>query len=293
MIQISCSDYTFPLLPRDKRLAMLELLGFRFVDLGLFDRNAGLRPAQLAADPKGFTRKLKSELRRTGLRVTDIFLQIGMEPAVAAANDPNERVRKRNERMFLLALELCSALECTHLTGLPGVRHAEAAEADDVALAQDVAAWRVEKAAGARVQYAIEPHAGSICSDVASARAFVESVPGLTLTLDYGHFVMAGAPSSEVHGLLAFASHVHARGGAPGQLQATVAENTIDFEGMVRRLQERNYRGSVAVEYVWTEWGNCNRVDNVSETILLRRRLEDLVKKERRRARLEEKEAHV
>ena len=26
----------------------------------------------------------------------------------------------------------------------------------------------------------------------------------------------------------------------------------------------------MAVEYVWTEWGQCNRTDNVTETLLLR-----------------------
>lgn len=292
-MHISCSDYTFPLLPRPKRFALLELLGFHFVDLGLFERNTGMRPAQLAADRRGFTRQLKSELRRASLRVSDVFLQIGLEPAIAAANDPNPLVRTRNRKMFLLALELCSALECAHLTGLPGVRHSQVAEADDIALAQEVAAWRVHVAAGAGVKYAIEPHLGSICPDLDSTRAFVESVPGLTLTLDYGHFVTTGVPSSEIHALLPFASHIHARGGVPGRLQATLEENTIDFDGMVRHLRERKYRGSMAVEYVWTEWGQCNRADNVSETILLRRRLEDLIKKSRRQARPEEEVAHV
>ena len=282
MMQISCSDYTFPLLARSKRFAVLELLGFDLVDLGLFERNTGLRPGQLAADPKGFTRQLKSELRHSRLRVSDVFLQVGREPSIAAANNPNPRVRARNRKMFLLALELCSALDCAHLTGLPGVRHPDVPEADDLLLAREVAAWRQHVAADAGVKYAIEPHVGSICSDVTSTRAFVESVPGLTLTLDYGHFVMAGTPCSKIHPLLRFASHVHARGGAPGQLQATVAENTIDFEGIVRHLRERKYSGCVAVEYVWTEWGQCNRADNVSETILLRRRLEDLMRKTRR-----------
>lgn len=291
-MNLSCSDYTFPLLPRARRFAMLELLDFQFVDLGLFARNAGLRPVQLAADPKGFTRQLKSELRHTGLRVSDVFLQIGLEPSIAAANDPNPGVRSRNRKVFLLALQLCSDLGCAHLTGLPGVRHADTSEADDLTLARDVAAWRRQVAAEAGVQYAIEPHLGSICSDVASARTFVDSVPGLTLTLDYGHFVAAGEPCSKIHSLLPFASHLHARGGAPGQLQATADENTIDFEGIIRRLRKRRYRGSVAVEYVWTEWGQCNRAENVSETILLRRRLEDLIRKTRRQKPPREK-SHV
>lgn len=281
MIHLSCSDYTFPLLPRAARLQMVRLLDLQFINLGLFERNAGLKPSQLAADPKGFTRKLKGELRRTGLRVSDVFLQIGLEPSIAAANDPSPRVRARNRKVFLQALDLCSALGCDHLTGLPGVRQPQATEADDIFLAQEVAAWRTQKAAEVGVKYAIEPHIGSICSDVKTTRALVEAVHGLTLTLDYGHFVATGVSSSEVHSLLPFASHLHARCGAPGKLQTSLGENTIDFDGIVRRLCALQYRGSIAVEYVWAEWQQCNRVDNVSETLLLRCRLEQMIQKSR------------
>lgn len=293
MIRFSCADYSFPLLPRAKRLAILKLLGFSHVDLGLFERNSDLRPAQLAADPKSFTKQLKSELRDSELRVSDVFLQIGLEPSIAAANDPNPQVRTRNREMFQLALEFCSELGCDHLTGLPGVWHPETAEADDPALAREEASWRQQEASRAGVKYAIEPHVGSICGDVASTRAFVDSVPGLTLTLDYGHFVAAGAQSDEVHSLLPFASHVHVRAGALGRLQALLSENTIDFEGMVRRLVELRYDRFLAVEYVWTEWQGCNRADNISESILLRNRLEELLEKNGDRRTQEEKMAHV
>jgi sugar phosphate isomerase/epimerase len=279
MIQFSCADYTFPLLPRAKRFALLSLLGFRYLDLGLFARSSDLRPTNLAANPKSFTRRIKSELRSAGLQFSDIFLQTGIEPAFAAANDPSPRVRSRNRKLFLLALDLCSALGCTHLTGLPGVRHVDVSEGGDLALAREEAAWRQQEAAGAGVKYAIEAHIGSLCGNVADTKAFVDSVPGLTLTLDYGHFVTAGISSSDVHALLPIASHLHARGGAPGQLQTAMSENKIDFAGIMRRLRREKYRGFVAIEYVWTEWGQCNRADNVSETLLLRGHLEALAKK--------------
>lgn len=280
-MNLSCSDYTFPLLPPARRFALLELLGFHSVDIGLFERNSGLRPAQLAADPRAFTKRLKSELRSSSLRVADIFLQTGLEPTIAAANDPSLLVRSRNRKIFLLAVGLCTDLGCCHMTGLPGVRHEEISEADDLALAREEAAWRQSVAAGAGIKYAIEPHIGSLCSDIAATQTFVDSVPGLTLTLDYGHFVAAGIPSGEIHSLLPYASHLHARAGAPGKLQTTLDENTIDFGGIVQRLSKRKYRGALAVEYVWTEWQQCNRTDNVSETILLRRMLEELGEKRR------------
>lgn len=279
-------------MPRAKRLALLALLGFRNVDLGLFERSLDLRPAQLAADAKGFIKRLQSDLRATGLKVSDVFLQTGVEPASVAVNDPSSRLRARNRKLFLRALDLCSALDCTHLTGLPGVCHTGIMEADDLALAREEAAWRQQIAARAGVQYAIEAHIGSLCADIAGARSFIESAPGLTLTLDYGHFVAAGTPSSRVHPLLPLASHIHARAGRPDRLQATLSENKIDFSGMAHRLHQQKYRGFVAIEYVWTEWGQCNRVDNVSETLLLRKLLQSLAKNGRRSA-TKEKANHV
>jgi sugar phosphate isomerase/epimerase len=99
-------------------------------------------------------------------------------------------------------------------------------------------------------------------------------VEGLTLTLDYGHFVMANESSALVHELVQFASHVHVRGGAPEQLQTSVIENEIDFDGMLIGLTLRDFDGFLCLEYVWIDWNGCNRTDNVSETILLRRALE-------------------
>lgn len=278
MIPFSCSDYTFPLLARAQRLALLRLLGFKHVDIGLFERSEGLRPGQLLAEPRTFTAQLNRDLKCAGLQVADVFLQIGVDPVQSAANDPISLVRTRNRKTFLAALDLCSALGCTHMTGLPGVWHKGVDNAADLALAVDEAGWRQHLASGVGVTYAIEAHLGSICSDIASVRRFLDLVPKLTLTLDYGHFVASGFESSEIHSLLPLASHIHARGGAPDRLQTAVNENQIDFAGMVQRLQKQKYSGFLALEYVWVDWQQCNRTDNVSETILLRRQLEELMR---------------
>ena len=276
MIPFSCADYTFPLLTRPKRFALLQLLGFNYVDIGFFERSSDLKPSELVADPKGFIKHLKHDLKCSGLQVSDCFLQIGLEPSISAANEPDSEVRSRDRKTFMLALDLCAEVGCSHLTGLPGVWHDGIAKADDFALAIEETGWRQHIASSARITYAIEAHLGSLCSDIASTRSFVEAVPGLTLTLDYGHFVTANVPSREIHALLPLASHIHARGGAAGRLQTPVSENAIDFSGMMRGLQKQNYKGFLALEYVWIDWMQCNRADNVSETLLLRSLLEDI-----------------
>ena len=278
MIRFSCSDYTFPQLPRAKRFALLQLLGFKYVDIGLFERSPDLRPAQLLASPAAFTKKLQSDLKQSGLQASDIFLQTGEDPAVSAANDSSPTVRSRNRKTFLRALDLCTSLGCIHLTGLPGVWHKGTRKADDLALAIEEACWRQHAAANVGLTYAIEAHVGSICADIASTRAFLDHVPGLTLTLDYGHFVSAGIDTRDVHSLVTFASHIHARGGAHNRLQASVRENTIDFAGMIQHLRKQKYNGFIAIEYVWANWMECDRTDNVSETLLLHHQLMKSIK---------------
>jgi sugar phosphate isomerase/epimerase len=278
MIRFSCSDYTFPKLPRAKRFALLQLLGFKYVDIGLFERSPDLRPSQLLASPRAFTKKLQSDLKQSGLQASDVFLQTGEDPAVSAANDSSLTVRSRNRKTFLRALDLCASLGCTHLTGLPGVWHKGTRKADDLALAVEEACWRQCVAADAGVSYAIEAHVGSICVDVASTRTLLDCVPGLTLTLDYGHFVSAGIDSRAIHSLVPFASHIHARGGAHNRPQAPVRENAIDFAGMIKHLQKQRYKGFIAIEYVWVDWMECDRTDNVSETLLLHGQLMKSIK---------------
>jgi sugar phosphate isomerase/epimerase len=274
MLKFSCADYSFPVLERSAALRLVKLLGFNHVDIGLFARSSHFSPIELRASPRSYIKQILHDLHAAELRVSDVFVQIGNDPSECAANDPSPAVREENHDVFTRALEFCVAAGCDHLTGLPGVFHAETSRDHDLALAAEEAARRVKECAGLGVFYAIEPHVDSICAEVGSARAFLDAVKGLTLTLDYGHFVAAGETSEQVHDLLPSASHVHVRGGAIGRLQTSVEENAIDFPGMLTKLQQLGYGGFLALEYVWVDWKGCNRTDNLSETLLLRHALQ-------------------
>jgi len=277
MFKFSCADFTFPVLERSAALRLVKLLGFDYVDIGLFARSAHFSPIDLQASPQSYTAQVMQDLDNAGLRASDVFLQTGVDPSERAANDPSASVRIKNRELFSCALDLCVAVRCNHLTGLPGVFHAAVPRETDLELAAEEAEWRMTECNSAGIRYAIEPHVGSICADVESTRAFLRRIDGLTLTLDYGHFVMAGESSARVHDLLQFASHVHVRGGAPERLQTSVDENAIDFDGMLTGLTQLGFDGCLALEYVWVDWKGCNRTDNVSETLLLRRVLASMI----------------
>lgn len=279
MLHFSCADFTFPVLERLPALQLIKLLAIDSVDIGLFARSTHFSPFDLDASPRSYTTQVIKDLDTAGLHASDVFLQIGVDPSEYAANDPDPAIRARNRDLFKQALEFTAEVGCKHLTGLPGVSHAGETQSDDLGLAAEVTAWRVAESASVGIRYAIEPHVGSICSNVASTRTFLKTVPDLTLTLDYGHFIMAGEESNVVHPLLPFASHIHVRGGASDLLQTTMEENTIDFVGMIHHLDQIGYDGFMALEYVWINWKGCNRTDNISETILLRQALENFSSK--------------
>jgi hypothetical protein len=72
-----------------------------------------------------------------------------------------------------------------------------------------------------------------------------------------------------------YASHFHARNAAPGQLQTIFKESTIDYKKVVKSMLKNQYKGFIGIEFIWMEWEKGNRVDNVSESILLRNYIRD------------------
>jgi sugar phosphate isomerase/epimerase len=276
MVRFSCANYTFPLLTRAQMLQLLRLLEIEAIDLGLFARPTHFPLAEMLQEPRSSGLAMRRQLQACGLTPVDVFLQIGEEPAQFSVNDPDSRVRRQNREVFTKALDFCSSLGCNHITGLPGVWHEMVSPEDAVRLAREETAWRVATGRQAGITYAVEAHVGSIITAPEVVLQFLDAIPGLTLTLDYGHFIASGLDSQQVHPLTARASHIHVRGGSPGQLQARMAENTIDFAGMVQRLESRGYAGYYCLEYVWDKWQGCDRADNISETLLLRGQLERL-----------------
>ncbi len=128
----------------------------------------------------------------------------------------------------------------------------------------------MERSQSAGVVFGVEAHVGSIVPTPEAAKALVDAVSGLTLTLDYTHFTRAGLPDARVEPLLAHASHFHVRGAREGRLQSGFKDNVIDYGRILDVMREKRYSGYVGVEYVWIDWEHCNEVDNLSETILFR-----------------------
>ncbi|NND07224.1 MAG: hypothetical protein HKN87_12665 [Saprospiraceae bacterium] len=120
------------------------------------------------------------------------------------------------------------------------------------------------------IGFAIESHIGSPFIDPLATQELVSSVPGLSLTLDYTHFIREGYLNKNVDILLEYANHFHARGARKGYLQTSAQHNIIDYEDIIKRLIVNNYSVWIGLKFIWIDWENCNEIDTLSEIILLR-----------------------
>lgn len=243
------------------------MLKFDGVDIGLFEGRSHLQPSSEFRQLDRAAKRLRKELSDRGIDAADVFLQMAPDFRQFAINHPLAARRRRARDWFQRTLEYAAGCGAEHVTTLPGVYFAEETKAASWQRMCDELAWRLETAGPLGIQFSVEAHLGSIAPTPAQAKKLVHDVPGLTLTLDYTHFTRQGRPDSDIEPLLALASHFHVRGAARGRLQTSFDENAIDYGRVARGLQTASYRGYLGIEYVWTEWEQCNRVDNLSETI--------------------------
>jgi sugar phosphate isomerase/epimerase len=250
------------------------------VDIGLFENRSHLWPSCEFVQLRSAAQRLKSQLNAHGLAAADIFLQMDPDFTPYAINHPEAARRQKARDWFMRTLEYAGQVGAHHVTTLPGVEFDDAAPADAWQRAVDELHWRVEQAQRFDIVFGVEPHVGSIVPDPRLAAQLIDQVPGLTLTLDYTHFIRLGMADVEVEPLVALASHFHVRGARPGRLQTAFKDNTIDYARAVNVMRATGYTGWLGIEYIWLDWEGCNECDTISETTLFRDHLRALIRGE-------------
>jgi sugar phosphate isomerase/epimerase len=274
--RFSCSEYSFPALALEDRLAIVRLLGFEFVDLGLFVTSPE-EIAELTGDPAGTTARLGAALEASGLTAVDLFLILGGDDfAAGAANARSLADREARRRTFLAALQCATDLGVEGLTVLPGMPWAEDPNGG-WRCAVDELSWRVERVAEQGVELRIEPHLASIVSTPELVAALGQEVPGLRLTLDASHFVCQSITIDRILPLAPLAGHIHVRSAKPGGIQVHWRRNETDFAALVGALRQAGYGGYLCVEYVPMEKWRCDELDVISEILATRKALAALL----------------
>lgn len=269
-IPLSGADYTWPLLPHTAALDLIAALGLSAVDIGFMGNRSHVRPEQLHGAVAQVAGAIRERVESRGLRVADVFAIPWTDFQTMSVSNPDPAEQQRSMEFFADAVEFARVVGAPGLTTLPGVPLPGDTFEDALSRSADGLLRRVETAHAAGLALSVEPHTESLIDTPDKTLRLLEAVPGLSITLDYAHYVFGGVPQSEIDPLLPHARHLQIRPGAPGRLQLAVAEDTIDWASVVAELQRRDYPGYLALEYTWQEWHECNRVDTVAESALLR-----------------------
>lgn len=273
MIDFACADFTFPLVTHNQALKIISILGFKNVDIGLFTNRSHIQPKDQFQNPEKNGSSLKKTTDDLGLSITDIFMQTSLDFSEFAINHPNLEIRKSQREIFKKAIDYAIACEVNHFTGLPGVDF----DPDSKLICLDELSWRVEYASNNGITYCVEPHFGSIMQVPETAIEILEDVPGLTIALDHSHYTYQGIEIERLKPLVKYASHLHARGATQGEMQTSVKKNQTRFDVIAEHLREINYSGIICLEYCYLDWASCNNTDNISETLLLRELLAEIL----------------
>jgi sugar phosphate isomerase/epimerase len=272
-VRFTCTSWSWPLLPFEDVIRVMRVLGFSAIDVGAFAGFVHFEPVDLARTPRRAAAQLTNIGRRHDVGFTDLFVTFGPALSINAVNAPEQQVRDANAEIFRGIVEFCAEAAIPGITLCPGIEHPGSTRAACLDLATQELGRLTELGRGARLRVSFEPHLESIAESPEEALRVVTAVDGLTLTLDYSHFIAQGYAPEAVHPLLPYAGHVHLRQAKAGTLQARGDDGAIDFDAVLNRLEEHGYARWVAFEYEWNEWQGNNRVDVLSETVALKRRL--------------------
>jgi sugar phosphate isomerase/epimerase len=278
-LQLSCADFSFPLLPHQAALKAIALLETSGVDIGLFANRGHLRPEKELRNPEKNGKHLRHSLDGEGLTAADIFLQLHDNFTDYAVNHPDAKRRQFARQQFVRALDYAAAAGSKHVTILPGVTFQGESRQESLRRAAGELLWREEQAGAAGLTVGIEPHIGSITDTPERALHLASHVPRLGLTLDYAHFTRVGIPDSRIQPLASRATHFHARCACKNRLQSSLKQNTINFRRALQALNAHHFHGWIALEYVWIDWEHCNEVDVISESVQLKQLLESAAAK--------------
>lgn len=267
MIELACHIWAYNDRPLEEAVGTIARMGFRNIDLG---SGAHLDLETAAAHPGTEARRLREVLRDFNLSLTDLYLNL---PYI---NDPDPEKRAEQIDLFERLLPFALALGTPGITISPGILHDDGQE-HSLARAIPSLLRLVQAAVDSDLRISFEPHMDSAVTTPADVLLLVEAVPGLSLTLDYAHFIVQGIQLKDIKPLLPHAAHVHIRQAVKGRLQTAFAQGRIDLKVMMQDLHEADFHGTVTVEYMTsTGWHGTMPVSIGLETVKTRDTLREL-----------------
>lgn len=233
----------------DAALAGIRDLGFDAVDLILIENWGIVTPSQLADDFDRHLDRVRAALDRYGLRAAAV--NAAFSPQLHERSDEKENVRRRDR--------IRATCRFMNAMGIPVGAHYPGHIGDWKNDPEGV--WRdtidslreIQEIAGEEgVTLGPELHFNTPFENPADARRLLAEIPGIPYTYEPSHFIIRGLDArTETADLLDGALHCHLRTAARDQIQTFPdPEGLPALDWMMESLKQRNYPGSVSIEYL-------------------------------------------
>jgi sugar phosphate isomerase/epimerase len=257
--QIACHAWAYNNLPLEEAMGTIARLGFRYIDLG---SGPHLDVNRAAAHPETEATAIRQLLDRFALTLTDLYLLL---PHI---NSPDPAQREAQISLFERLVPFAVALRTPGITISPGIVQRE--DGPEHSLARSIPALlrMIQAAEETDLRISFEPHMDSVAQKPEQALLLLGAVPGLSVTLDYAHFVCQGVVRREIEPLMEHVAHVQIRQAKRNVLQTAYNEGTINFQQLLQDLNEAGYRGALAVEYMTTfGWHGMKKISISTEIV--------------------------
>jgi sugar phosphate isomerase/epimerase len=222
-VYVACSSLCFSRYPLAHALHTISELNFHKVDLALHEAGPHLKPSEVLADPA----RSAALLRKANVQ----FAAFHVEIAAPDAEKYKEQLRAVCRLGRVLAVPVINIAaaaadsdfhaEVSRLTGLSKLAQAEG------------------------VILTVETHGHTLTSDPAKAAELCQAVPGLGLTLDPSHYLLAG---KDYDGLFPHVRHVRLRDTAPDRLQVRVGQGQVEYGRIISHLSRQHYERALTVD---------------------------------------------
>jgi sugar phosphate isomerase/epimerase len=221
---VAASTDCFPGLPLDEVLSRLVDLEFSHVEIGIHAGDAGLQPAEVAADLDRSIARCRNTQRLTPV-------------AFAVDPDPGEEYYKQ----FAACCKLAKAIKVVAIT----VRSGELGTPynEEVQRLQELV--RIASADGVVVGLLTE--VGCISQDPETATVLCQQVKGLGITLDPSHFICGPHKGGSYNQIIKHVVHTRLRDTSKDKLQVRIGQGEIEYSRLITQLQLVNYNRALCV----------------------------------------------
>jgi sugar phosphate isomerase/epimerase len=260
-MQIACHAWSFNNLALEDAIGTVARLGFRAIDLGT---GPHLDVDRAADDPETEAGKIRRLLDQFHLALTDLYLML---PHI---NSPEPAQRESDLVIFERLIPFAVALATPGITVSPGIIQKDGI---DHSLARAVPALMrmLQAAEDTDLRIAFEPHMDSVAQTPDQALLLLQAAPGLSITLDYSHFICQGIVRREIEPLLEHVAHVQIRQAKRNCLQTAYDDGTLNIPQLLEDLHAAGYRGALTVEYMTTfGWHGMKKISISRETVRTR-----------------------